>query len=309
MGVIATMIRKIFAPLLATFLLIGVSNPGVSYTVKDEKTCLTNFTVISDVHMEGNNRVSRKAFATELYDIKNNAAGNDVLVLLGDNTMNGQHIENMFLYGILNKIDPADRVLIALGNHDIGNGEGKYEKLSARFYDYYNDFYGEDVHTPYYYKIVNDCAMIFLGSEADDSNTPVISAAQIQWLNEVLAKVSKDLPGKPIFVFNHHMVGHSEMAVQDQLHNALTSVPNVIYISGHTHAPDITEYSMTKNGNTTHFFNLPRVTEQNDQKETFEGTGQGLVVEVYPDKVVLRERNFFFSRWDEKEYSYSLVGA
>lgn len=302
---LGNVVRRLIAPILTAILFIGVTNPGVTYTVKDESSCQFNFTVISDVHMEGNNSASRKAFAKELYDIKNNTFGNDALVLLGDNTMNGQSFENMLFYGILDDIDPADRVLVALGNHDIGNGQGKYDKLIKRFYNYYNTFYNEDVHSPYYYKVVNGYYMIFMGSEADDSNTPVINDAQLKWLSDTLALAAKEAPGKPIFVFNHHTIEHSTGEVRNSMYSILTSVPNVIYLSGHTHAPDITMQHLTRNGNTYYAFNLPRVTELNSDDQTFDGTGQGINIEVYPDHVLLRERNFFFSEWD-KEYTIEL---
>ena len=294
-----TILRRFFALLLASLLMLGVQNPGVSYTVTNEDACLTNFTVISDVHMEGNNKASRDAFIRELYDIRNNAFGNDALVLLGDTTMNGQHIESMFLFGFLDQIDPADRVLLTLGNHDTGNGEGRYDFLIRRYYSYYNDFYGLDVTTPYYTEEVNGYAFIFLGSEMDDVNSPVISETQLQWLDQQLADATAD--GAPAFVFAHHPYGNFEDP--DALLDILTAYDNIFFFTGHTHRYDIVEEELT---DSVHFFNLPRVTELNENDEVFDVTGQGLHVEIYEDQVIIRERNFYGSEWMDS-YEFDLI--
>ena len=283
-------LRRFLAPLLAMLLMLGVSVPQSTYSVLDEEACLTNFTVISDVHMEGNNKTSRDAFIREMYDVKNNTSGNDALVLLGDNTMNGQHIENLFLYGILSQIDPADQVFMTLGNHDTGNGENRYDSLVSRFYTYYNDFYNVEVSTPYYAKEVNGYHFLFLGSEEDDVNSPVVSDAQLQWLDAQLAEATAD--GQPVFVFGHHPYTHYENP--QALVSILTSYKNVFFFSGHTHRYDILQEELAEG---VYHFNLPRVTELNENDETFEVTGQGLNIEVYEDRVEVRARNFFTSEW------------
>lgn len=294
-----SILRKTISVLLAAILMIGVRSPRAVYTVTDEDTCLTNFTVISDVHMEGNNKISRDAFIRELYDIRSNAFGNDALVLLGDNTMNGQHIENMFLFGLLDRIDPADRLLLTLGNHDTGNGEGRYDLLVNRYYSYYNTFCGLDVQRPYYSDQVNGYDFIFLGSEEDDINSPVISDAQLLWLDDQLAEATAD--GEPVFVFAHHPYENFEDP--SALLDVLTDYDNIFFFTGHTHRYDILQENLSDG---VHYFNLPRVTELNEDGETFDVTGQGLNVEIYEDQIVIRERNFFTGEWMDS-YEFPLV--
>lgn len=291
-------LRRFFASILAALLMIGVTNPGTSYSVKDAEDCSVIFSVISDVHMEGNNKTARDIFIKEAYDIKNNASGNDALVLLGDNTMNGQHIENMFLYGILNKIKPADRVFMTLGNHDTGNGIDKYDSLLKRYYSYYNDFYGENVNSPYYYEIVNGYYFIFLGSEEDDVNSPVVSEEQFNWLDGILAEATEN--GKPVFVFGHHPYTHYENPLI--LKDIFTKYKNVFIFSGHMHNYFITAENLSE---TVHHFNLPRVTELDSDGNTVDSTGLGVNVGIYPDKVVIRERNFYTGEWSN-EYEFIL---
>ena len=292
-------IRHLLASLLASLLLIGVAAPQTTYTVLQEEACLTNFTVMSDVHMEGNNKASRDAFIREMYDVKNNTFGNDALVLLGDNTMNGQHIESLFLYGLLAKIEPAEQVFIALGNHDTGNGEGRYNSLISRFYTYYNDFYDAGISTPYYAKELNGYQFLFLGSEEDDVNSPIVSDQQLQWLDAQLAQATAE--GKPVFVCSHHPYTHYENP--EALVSILTSYKNVFFFTGHMHRYDIYQEDLAEG---VHFFNLPRVTELNEADDTFEVTGQGLNVEIYEDQVVVRARNYYTSEWMQT-YTFDLL--
>ena len=64
-------LRKLIALILATVFLIGVPIATEPYDVKDKDSCLMNFSVLSDVHIEMNNSVSRKRFVSALYDVKN----------------------------------------------------------------------------------------------------------------------------------------------------------------------------------------------------------------------------------------------
>ena len=69
------------------------------YDVKDPDACVLNFSILSDSHIEGNNFARYKIFNNALQNVTQNQSGNDAIVFLGDNTMNGQHIENMLFHG------------------------------------------------------------------------------------------------------------------------------------------------------------------------------------------------------------------
>ena len=124
---------KVLAAIVALFALIPVNTiKGREYDVRDPEACVMNFSILSDSHIEGNNPMRYKVFATSLQDLKKNKSGNDAIVFLGDNTMNGQHIENMLFHGAVNRYLKGETILPVMGNHDIGNGEGDYEKLQNR---------------------------------------------------------------------------------------------------------------------------------------------------------------------------------
>ena len=117
--VISTVMTLLFLPL--SFII----PPTESYEAKRPDELNTGFTVLSDVHIEGNNFPTFENYANILKQVYN-SKNNDTLVFLGDNTMNCQHIESIFFYGALKVSKPAENLIIAPGNHDYGNGTGAY---------------------------------------------------------------------------------------------------------------------------------------------------------------------------------------
>ncbi len=295
-------IRKFFAMLLVGIMFLGVSKNGADpHTVLDGENCSLNFFVASDVHIEGNQYGKFKNFSRMLYDIKNNTSGTDAAVFLGDNTMNGQDIESMFFYGALNKVSPADNILVALGNHDAGNGEGDYAKLSKRFVDYNNAFLNADIKKPYYYKVINGCYFIFLATEESTVHEMAVTQAQLDFLKEAMELASAD--GKPIFVFNHHPLVVEKGEFLGSIEKILSEYKNVFYIFGHTHwtlnaGAGFYDYYYA-NGNVLHVLNVPKFTDIADDDPTGENTGVGFAVEVYDDEVVLRARDCYDGKWLE----------
>ncbi len=293
MSIILTIKKSISLFLAGVMMLLFPAGTAEQYSAKNEDSLVADFTVLSDTHIEGNNYDTYKKFRRLLNGVKANKNGTDALVFLGDNTMNGQDIESMFFYGTLDIVKPADNIFVVQGNHDVGNGEGNYEKLCDRFLEYNNNFFNAELDKVYYHRIVNGCYMIFLASESNTVNDAYISDEQIQWLENILAEAQES--GNPIFVFNHHPI----YAVQDdsmKLVRVLQGIDNLLYIFGHTHwalTPEWTiyeEYGIQS-------INLPRCIDD----------GIGLQIEVYEDEVVVRIRDFYDDMWVEGyEKTYSI---
>lgn len=295
-----TTIRKVVASFLALFLLLGVSLPTETHDVKDAENCKMNFTVLSDAHMEGNNKPPRDRFIQTLYDVKNCETPNDALVFLGDNTMNGQNIENLFFYGLIERIQPAESIYTAMGNHDTGNGVDQYDKLASRFWSYYNAFTGNQVEAPYYYSVkLDDCYFIFMASESDAVNSPDISIEQINWLDGVLTEAEND--NLPAFVFNHHPYTHL-IENYTELLDVLVAHHDVFYICGHTHTTKLLAFDFDYD---SHYINLPKCTDIVSSTDEYDDAGTGIQVEIYDSQVVIRARRFYASEW-LYEYDYSI---
>ncbi len=280
------------------------SGVGTAHEVKNPEEVEFTFTVLSDCHIEGLDKEfsfihTYNAFSRILDDVDSLESRNDALVFLGDNTMNGQHVESMLFYGAIDAADPADNIIVAAGNHDMSNGEGTYEEYKSRFLGYNNAFFTEGLTEPYYYDIINGCYIICLSSEDVTVNTMYISDEQLNWLTGVLDEA--DEADAPIFVMSHHPANYLEGRAGNELTDILNDYDNLLYFCGHTHKEWSSTSVYTLDG--VNCINLPKCTHKNDPN----GTGIGAQVEVYDDEVVVRIRDFYNGCFlEEYEYSYPI---
>lgn len=301
-------IRKFFSIALAAVMLtvFCISLPVKEHDVKNADEVKAVFSVLSDCHIEGVDseftfQETYKVFAKILRDVRKVQGGNDAVVFLGDNTMNGQHIENSLFFGTINALRPAKEILVAAGNHDFSNGTGTYEEFSKRFLGYNNAFFTENLTVPYFCKVINGCYIVVLSSEDVTVNTMYLSDTQLAWLKEVLDEAAENKA--PIFVMAHHPANYLEGRQATELTDILNDYDNLLYFCGHTHS-EISAGSIY-NIDGVNCVNLPRCTEW---KTEGYNTGVGAQVEVYEDEIVVRIRDFYDSVWlDEYETSYSVV--
>ena len=303
------MVKTVF--LRAIALIVAVSMlilfaPGVCdsapYDVKEPENCRLSLTVFSDVHVEGNNYPRDRVFADSLKDLSKNVHGSDAYLFLGDSTMNGQNIENLIFHGLCSIYLKDRKVIPVPGNHDFGNGEGNFERIQNRWYGYTKAFFGLDLKTPYYSEIVNGFWFIVLANEQQNIDCMHMSEAQYEWLADTLEKAAES--GLPVFVLAHYPPGMSSPIDPDSHYDLLRMLAeynretDVFYLCGHLHA-DPSDYSF-------HTWNafpdtyLPSLTKLTEDGEIYEGSGFGEVVEVYPDRVVFRMRNFYYGEWAQQ---------
>ena len=288
-NIISTILALLYLPFSIN------SAPVESYEARNADELKTSFTVVSDIHIEGNNYQTFKEY-TEILKEVHDSKDNDTLVFLGDNTMNGQDIESIFFFGALRLTNPAKNLVIAPGNHDYGNGTGDYENLYNRFNRYAN-LAGCYIDSNNYCKVIDGYYFVVLSTESDSVNGIDISDEQLEWLKGVLDEASKE--DKPVFVFSHHPVNFIEEGEYDRLSSVLDDYKNVIFFCGHTHW-ELSDYTVSE-VNGVQQVNLPKATEH--ATEGYE-TGIGAVVEVYEDEVLLRFRDFDDGKW-VKGYEYS----
>ena len=296
------LLRVCAAVITVTMLLIGGLGKGEPYDVKDPDKCELNFAVLSDCHVEGNNLARYKVFTRVLQDVKRNRSGHDAVAFLGDSTMNGQHIENLLFHGAVHALLRGENVLPVIGNHDVGNGQGDYETLQNRWYDYTRAFFGRKLSVPYYYEVVDGYYFIFLAQEAQRVYEMPMSDAQFAFLADALDKAAAS--GKPAFVFEHFPTEDaSDMDLQptDRLMQMLAAYNrehDLFVFVGHTHMPMSLFWSFhTYDGDPETY--LPCLTRLGGGEDhtVLDDTGVGLEVEVYENEVVLRARDFYRSEW------------
>lgn len=311
---------KYFLRLISAILALFIFSPSgdvPAYSPIDKDNLKTSFTVISDGHLESNNSQKHKNYGELFCDTASNEVMSRAMIMLGDNTMNGQLIETSMLYGLLNKYNKIENVLNAAGNHDVYTGDynsNDYETLKKRFIKYNNAFLDNQIENLYYSRVIDGCHYIILGTDADADIQQYISPEQFEWLDGELKSASES--GNPVFLFSHWPLndvfsdawqeGHvGEQS--DELKNLLTKYDNrIFFFTGHLHMGIFeNDYGIKEDGKIT-YINVPSFGSVNDIVESdVEDTGMGLQVEVYDKELVVRIRNFVEHQWTDYEYHFS----
>lgn len=287
----------------------------------DKENCLLSATVLSDLHMEGNNPERHKRIGGVLYSAKQ--ADNDVTLLLGDNTMNGQVVETMFVYSLVSRFLGTEDIIVAPGNHDMDtskNTNGDFDDLSKRFVSMRNSFFGDDGDKVYFSREKNGYKFIVLGGEGrtGEDGKQILSDAQLGWLESELSEAKNS--GKPCFIINHYLVygrngsrsyaGFNVTDQNDRLTEILeTSGVRTFYFCGHSHY-GVSDDSVQTTGNVT-YINLPSTGNPGNYYPANDACGNdgiGMQMEVYESKVVLRFRDYIREEWLEgyDNYIFSL---
>lgn len=266
--------------------------------------------VISDTHVSTTVKRNGVKFQNALEDLKHIAPHYNVLAINGDLTDNGFPAEYDLFNSILstNMVKNASKFLV-IGNHEWkeknSNSSVTDSQLIQRFLD------KEHVPGVYYDKWIKGYHFIALGGEksaaslkATGKSNPdgaFISEKQIQWLEKTLADGAES--GKPIFVFLHQpitgTVYGSEWGAgfQDQKILAiLKKYPQVILFTGHSHYPLNNEKSIIHDGIT--MVNTSSVAyTYTPQTSSDDSKSQGLIVNIYHDKIELKAREFDTKSW------------
>ena len=283
---------KLVGFLLSVVLLFTAPAQSASAIQAKEPNAKLQFAVVADVHMETYTLFRFSGFAKTLQDMGTAKARQDALVLVGDNTMNGQPTEYIMLYGLLSRYNRAANTLVAMGNHDLNRGAYATPDAIARHNLFLRSYTGTVNGKPYYSKEINGYTFIVLGDEdPQEDTTAVISQAQLDWLAETLENTSA---GKPVFIFLHQSLNHtfawSWGGVGEQseaIREIIEQHPNVFFFNGHLHTA-----RQVKQIDGVTYVNLPTLLSGGEN-------GIGFQVEAYENKVLLRARNYITGEWLE----------
>ena len=309
---------KLISSVLA-FFIFSSSGEIAAYSPIDKDNLKLSFSVISDIHLEGNNTERFKLFGEGLCDIASAEVKNNALILCGDNTMNGQTVETSMLYGLINKYNGIENVLMAVGNHDICPGEhnaGDYNTLKDRFIKYNNVFLNHKIDNLYHSAVIEGYHFIILSSDKDAGLQQYISEEQFAWLDNELQLASAS--GNPVFLFSHWPLenvfadawpeGHvGEQS--NELYDLITKYDNrIFFFSGHLHMGVFeNEYNINNENNNITYINIPSFGSLNDVADAdIQDTGMGLQAEVYEKELVVRIRNFALHKWTDFEYHFNI---
>lgn len=307
-------ILKMIAAVLAVFI-FSSSGEIASYEPLDSDNLKLNFTVISDGHIEGNNSQRHKNYGEAFCDMAAAEEISKALVMVGDNTMNGQGIEEAMLYGLMNKYNKIENVLMAVGNHEVCRDDTDFEKLEKRFIKYNNAFLEHKIDKLYHSQVIDGYHFIILATDRNSGVEQYISDEQFEWLDNELKTAAES--GNPVFVFNHWPMNDTFSQVwpeghvgeqSERLHQVLTKYDSRIFLfTGHLHMGIFeNDYGIKEDGKIT-YINVPSFGSENDDGDAdVQDTGMGLQVEVYDTQLVVRIRNFVTHQWTDYEYHFDI---
>lgn len=310
-------ILRAFAAVLAFFLTVP-SAEIAAYPAQQVDALKLNFTVLSDGHLEANNKERQNNYSEAFADMASADPKSRALVMVGDNTMNGQVTEEAMLYGLMRKYNTVETVLMAAGNHELSPSKyntGDYETLQKRFIRYNNAFLENQIDTLYYSRVVDGYHFIVLGSDKDAGIQQYLSPEQLEWLDGELQSAAES--GKPVFLFSHWPLNDVFSKVwkeghvgeqSDELKELLTKYDNrIFFFTGHLHMGIYENgYGVKEDGNII-YINVPSFGSENtDGEAEVQNTGLGLQVEVYENEVLVRVRNFVEHEWTRYEYRFAV---
>ncbi len=279
---------------------------GKTYAAADGEAILLNAALISDTHSDSSfvherTKIMRRVFCgiSQADDMP------DVLVMAGDISNASDPKEYRMLEWSMQNFNKIGTVLPAAGNHDV-RARDTYGEALGYFCDFLR-FCGIESDTTYYATEMKGFPFIILGSDDMLSLEAEISDSQLAWFEAQLAQSMESQ--KPLFIVCHqplygsnNVTYHPEaeknygLGAQSGKIEAILKkyVPDydypVFFINGHLHR-DYDEY--TVDGNFCQ--NLYCITLPSASK-TGEG-GLGMAMEIYPDKILLRGRNYITAEW------------
>jgi len=284
------------------------------YSVEDSENILLDVTLIADTHSRSKyyndfNKTIRKSIC----GISQTDNVPDALVIAGDISNAASKEEYRMLKWSFDTFNKVPNIIPATGNHDI-RGRDTYEESVNNFFDF-AQFCGIETDKVYYSVTVKGYRFIILGSEEQQRLEATVSDEQIEWFEEQIKDAITT--EKPFFIISHqpmynsHNVYYEEGAEKnhglgaqsDKIENIIRKyVPSykypVFFITGHLH------YSFDENTLDNAFcknlysISLPSVTKTEDG-------GLGMAVEVYPDRILLKARNYISMEWIEG-YQYTI---
>ncbi len=276
------------------------------YSVTDEKSILLDAAVISDTHSDSayfNDR--SKILRRAVCGISKTDYIPDALIIAGDISNASDSREYKRFEGTLRTFNKIENIIPATGNHDV-RARDSYEEASGNFFEFAG-FCGIETDKVYYSTEINGYEFIILGSEGQLSIEAEISDEQVEWFRNELKKAAET--EKPIFIICHQAmynsnnvyynagaeknwgIGEKSGEIETVLREFAPSYGYpVFFISGHLHRT-YNEYSVDSSFcENLYCVSLPSVTKTDNG-------GLGMAIEVYPDCVLLKARNYITMEW------------
>ncbi|MBQ1213194.1 MAG: metallophosphoesterase, partial [Clostridia bacterium] len=252
-----------------------VTEPALARPTEfDESKIVLSFGAISDVHVAVSPQENKSKFTNALNTLlafakDDDGDGLDAVVIAGDmisNNSKGDKTANLEMTAFAKIVKEfanstfGTNVLVTLGNHDTRSELSKLPSL----YDTYlgQEYFAKDVafnlDKGYRHVVIN--GYHFILAEPLVSPYGEFDEDVLKWIDETLAKITKDNPDQYVFFVTHPTVANTVYGSEDDFepgHNrwrstnlgaVLEKYPQVITFSGHTHSPIFDERCIMQTG-------------------------------------------------------------
>ncbi|MFD0696057.1 metallophosphoesterase family protein [Paenibacillus sp. GCM10027628] len=273
---------------------------------------LMSYFILSDLHVSSGDPQTVKKLRQALDDIKHFDAPVDAIMMTGDLTDTGTERDYKELHTIVSeyKLPP---IHANMGNHDYysiwinkannwDQGAVPNGKTDAMSREQFKKFFGYE--KPYNEYSTKGHSILLLSQEAYVQEKPEVgegawySDEQMAWFKERLKALYK--PGRPLFVMTHQPLpasgtdgGSHQLIRAIKFRETLKPYKNVFVFCGHRHQ-DFQNGTPHYVKETFHYFHnssVGRPLNRAYQQEA-KSKAQGLYVQVYANKVVIRGREF-----------------
>lgn len=279
---------------------------------KDLGKPLVEFQAVSDIHLNASaDHTYNLNFKNMLKDVVLNSPESIGIFIAGDIADHGYEEEFRQLVSIHNAVENAPPYFLAIGNHDLYNGD--YAAKIAQFLRYAKLPSGETPESTHYDFWLGGYHFVFLGNDAAPVNgvETTLGPSTIKWLERTLAENRDE--SRPTFLFLHQSLydtvagslagqGWNGVASESGLRATLKKYPEVIMFNGHSHWTLDSERNMYPRSETLPtIFNTASVaylwtSYRVAGGENLDGS-QGYYVRVYEDKVAVLGRDFITGEW------------
>ncbi|MBP1916921.1 metallophosphoesterase family protein [Lederbergia galactosidilytica] len=278
-------------------------------------TPILEFFVISDFQLTVENKESHDKLRNALRKLKAIDSFPDALVVNGDMINDGKEESYQIVREIMEREFYPPNTFFTIGNHEYFKNDGNRPSIE-RFLQF------TGLEKLYYERTVEGFPFLFLGSEswgpigAPTKDSAVLSKEQLNWLAQTLKKYKT--MKLPIFVFLHQplpftLAGTDLPYYQNgviqarELHEILSSYPQAILFSGHTHwdlhSPKMFMKSRFAMANSGAIYNTYGPDGEGHEMVTDPNGCQGLYIQVYDSEVVIRPLDLAKGEWIDPPFS------
>ncbi|MGN0150337.1 MAG: metallophosphoesterase family protein, partial [Clostridia bacterium] len=275
-----------------------------------------SFQVISDLHSGNSDEFYQQAkIRAALEDIKKTEPDSSGIIINGDSVESNTDAYWEQLVKTLNASIAKDIPLyFTAGNCELeADADETYTQQINRYLKYTNQFSDVQADSVYYAHKINGQYFIHLGSQSQTENGYAdLHQDQLDWLKGALKHADKE--GVRAYVFIHQPLKNTVSGtfeafnqnrygvVQDsELRDILDKYSNVLVFSGHTHINlECVQPALLGGTEKPSYFNNASIGNMvkmsNADTMDYEGS-QGLFVDVYNDKIIVRGRDFANKKW------------